>query len=79
MKDGKPTATEDPRRRPGGARRGPMKRARTASDHAGAQDLDGHSGHGADSVRPYLREQLRMKALLPVPFPMPETQGRDEG
>jgi hypothetical protein len=34
----------------------------------------GHSGHGADSVRPHLRDQLKLKALLPTPFPTPEQE-----
>jgi len=29
----------------------------------------GHSGYGSESVRPHLRDQLRLKALLPQPFP----------
>lgn len=37
----------------------------------------GHSGHGSESVRPHLRDQLKLKALMPWPFPMPET-GKDE-
>ena len=34
----------------------------------------GHSGHGAESVRSHLRDQLRLKALLPQPFPTPEQE-----
>jgi len=34
----------------------------------------GHSGHGAESVRPHLRDQLRLKSLLPQPFPTPESE-----
>jgi hypothetical protein len=43
----------------------------------------GHSGHGAESVRPHLRDQLQLKALLPHPFPTAneierERPGKDE-
>jgi hypothetical protein len=43
--------------------------------------MRGHSGHGADSVRPHLRDQLQLKALLPHPFPTAneiERPGKDE-
>ena len=29
----------------------------------------GHSGYGSDSVRPHLRDQLRLKGLMPQAFP----------
>jgi hypothetical protein len=40
----------------------------------------GHSGHGSESVRPLLRDQLKLKALLPSPYPMPEQEhpGKDD-
>jgi hypothetical protein len=31
----------------------------------------GHSGHGAESVRPHLRDQLKLKSLMPQPYPTP--------
>jgi hypothetical protein len=76
MKDGKPTEARDPegrRRRGSGA-----ARQRGFVERATAQ---GHSGYGADSVRPHLRDQLKLKALLPTPYPTPEQQleaGKDE-
>ena len=78
MRDGKPSNAGDPEgRRPSAGRRGggPVKQ-RGFVERATAR---GHSGHGADSVRPHLRDQLRLKALLPTPFPTPEAQAsRDE-
>ncbi|MDB5751499.1 MAG: hypothetical protein JWP65_1920 [Ramlibacter sp.] len=40
----------------------------------------GHSGHGSDSVLPHLRDQLKLKALLPSKHPVPELlrPGKDE-
>lgn len=75
MKDGKPDNQGEPQgRRPGSAgRKGPAaKRQRGFVERATASS--GHSGHGADSVRPYLRDQLRLKSLLPQPFPTPEPE-----
>ena len=75
MKDGKPSAgePEPDDRRPGlaGRRSGGPGRQRGFVERATAA---GHSGHGADSVRPHLRDQLKLKALLPQPFPTPEQQ-----
>lgn len=71
MKDGKPNhAAEPDGRRPGGGRRGsgPVKQ-RGFVERATAR---GHSGHGAESVRPHLRDQLKLKSLLPTPYPTPE-------
>jgi len=72
MKDGKPNNAGDPdRRRSASAGRrgsGPSKQ-RGFVERATAR---GHSGHGADSVRPHLRDQLKLKALLPTPYPTPE-------
>jgi hypothetical protein len=78
MKDGKPTSASDPdaRRLQGGRRGSGPAKQRGFVERATAR---GHSGHGADSVRPHLRDQLRLKALLPSPFPPPETQpSKDE-
>jgi hypothetical protein len=70
MKDGKPIDTGEPdARRPvaGPGRRGSgPKKQRGFVERATA---GGHSGHGSESVRPHLRDQLRLKALLPTPFP----------
>ena len=34
----------------------------------------GHSGYGADSVRPHLRDQLKLKELMGRPLPSPEAK-----
>jgi len=80
MKDGKPNAGGDPEgRRPaaGGRNGAKPSRQRSFVERATAR---GHSGHGSESVRPHLRDQLRLKSLLPQPFPMPDTPppGKDE-
>jgi hypothetical protein len=82
MKNGKPNGGGDPEhRRPVSAgRRGDAApgRKRGFVERATAR---GHSGYGAESVRPHLRDQLRLKALLPQPFPTPEQDkqpGKDE-
>lgn len=90
MREGRPTSGGDPEGRcsPGGGRRGggPVKQ-RGSTDRASAEPgfveratARGHSGHGAESVRPHLRDQLRLKALLPTPYPIPEqeTPSKDE-
>jgi hypothetical protein len=79
MKDGKPTSASDPegRRLQGGRRdKGATRQGGGFVERATAR---GHSGHGAESVRPHLRDQLRLKALLPTPFPTPDDQpGKDD-
>jgi hypothetical protein len=78
MKDGKPTNAGDPdgRRSQGGRRGSGPPKQRGFVERATAR---GHSGHGAESVRPHLRDQLRLKALLPTPFPTPDAQpSKDE-
>lgn len=82
MKDGKPNEERDADgRRPASVQRkgsGPRKQ-RGYVERATAM---GHSGYGSESVRPHLRDQLRLKALLPSPFPTPAEQsapyGKDE-
>jgi hypothetical protein len=79
MKDGKPTHASEPdgRRSAAAGRRGsgPVKQ-RGFVERATAR---GHSGHGAESVRPHLRDQLKLKSLLPTPYPTPEPElGKDE-
>ena len=73
MKDMKPSNAGDPegRRSQGGRRGSGPARQKGFVERATAQ---GHSGHGAESVRPHLRDQLRLKALLPTPYPTPEAQ-----
>jgi hypothetical protein len=80
MKDGKPiNAAEPDARRPaaGTGRRGSgPKKQRGFVERATAT---GHSGHGSESVRPHLRDQLRLKALLPTPFPTASAELQDKG
>jgi hypothetical protein len=72
MKDGKPEDPGDPdRRRPGRRGGGTTGKQRGFVERATAR---GHSGHGAESVRPHLRDQLLLKSLLPTPFPTPEQE-----
>jgi hypothetical protein len=70
MKDDKPNDAGEPDdRRPAGGperRRGGPRKQHGFVQRATAA---GHSGHGSESVRPHLRDQLRLKALLPTPFP----------
>jgi hypothetical protein len=79
MKDGKPNSAGEPdtRRAASGKRKGVgAGRQRGFVERATAM---GHSGHGADSVRPHLRDQLRLKSLLPQPYPTPEQESpKDE-
>lgn len=72
MKDGKPNNAGEPegRRAASGRRGGGPSRQRGFVERATAK---GHSGHGSESVRPHLRDQLRLKSLLPQPFPIPDT------
>ena len=82
MKDGKPISASDPdgrRSASAGRKGGGSGRQRGYIERAMAKN--GHSGHGSESVRPHLRDQLRLKSLLPQPFPTPEQQpeaARDE-
>lgn len=78
MKDGKPTDASEPdgRRSAAAGRRGGGSVKRGFVERATAR---GHSGHGADSVRPHLRDQLKLKSLLPTPYPTPDMElGKDE-
>jgi hypothetical protein len=79
MRDGKPNSAGEPdgRRPTVGTRRGNgANRQRGFVERATAR---GHSGHGSESVRPHLRDQLKLKALLPTPYPTPEDQtSKDE-
>ena len=74
MKDGKPSNASEPdgrRSASAGRRGGGPARQRGFVERATAK---GHSGHGAESVRPHLRDQLKLKSLLPQPYPTPEQQ-----
>ena len=82
MKDGKPNYAAEPdspgyrRTASSGRKVGGPARQRGFVERATAQ---GHSGHGAESVRPHLRDQLRLKSLLPQPYPTPEQENaKDE-
>jgi len=57
------------RRSSGGNREAP--RARQAG-YVSRASASGRSGYGSDSVRPYLRAQLKLKELMATPFPAPE-------
>jgi hypothetical protein len=72
MKNRKPNNAGEPEgpRASSGRRSGGPSRQRGFVERATAK---GHSGHGSESVRPHLRDQLRLKSLLPQPFPMPDT------
>lgn len=76
-RDGKPSNEREEEGRRSAARRGGAPpRQRGFVERATAK---GHSGHGSESVRPHLRDQLRLKALMPSPFPVPEQQRRGKG
>ncbi|MDB5857709.1 MAG: hypothetical protein JWQ76_1398 [Ramlibacter sp.] len=71
MKDG-PTIIierEAPRRRASDSKGSSPRKQRDFVSRATAR---GHSGSGSASVLPHLRDQLRLKALLPTPFPLSE-------
>lgn len=83
MKDGKPNHGGEPegRRSASPPHRGTRPgKQRGSAERAAARLAGGHSGYGSESVRPYLREQLKLKSLLPTPFPTPETlrPGKDD-
>jgi hypothetical protein len=40
--------------------------------YVGQASASGRSGYGSESVRPYLRAQLKLKELLATPFPPPD-------
>ena len=70
MKDGRPNNERDTPRRRASDRSG--GRPRKQRDYVSRATATGHSGRGSESVLPHLRDQLRLKALLPTPFPVPE-------
>lgn len=79
MKDGRPNLEREPPRRRASDRKGSGPREQR--DFVSRATAQGHSGNGSESVRPHLRDQLRLKALLPTPFPLAEPlmlQGKDE-
>ena len=67
MKDGPNYPRETPMRRASDRKGG---RPRKQRDYISRATANGHSGSGSDSVLPHLRDQLRLKALLPTPFPL---------
>jgi hypothetical protein len=74
MKDGRPDNAGEPEGRhpvAAGRRGSGPKKTRGFVERATAR---GHSGNGAESVRPHLRDQLKLKSLLPQPFPTPEQE-----
>jgi len=74
MKDGRPNTERDPPRRRASDRKGGGPRKQR--DFVSRATASGHSGRGSESVLPHLRDQLRLKALLPTPFPVPEQELR---
>ncbi len=66
------------------ARRAPLPERRRSSPRKQKGFVEratasGHSGYGSDSVRPHLRDQLRLKNLLPHPYPIHEVgPGKDD-
>ena len=70
MKDGRPTNEREPPRRRASDRKGSGPRKQR--DFVSRATAAGHSGIGSASVLPHLRDQLRLKALLPTPFPLTE-------
>ena len=72
MQDGRPNdERETPKRRASDRSSDIPRKQRNFVERATAQ---GHSGRGTASVLPHLRDQLRLKALLPSPFPVPEEE-----
>ncbi len=70
MNDGRPNQErEAPRRRASDLRGSSPRRQRGYVERATA---GGHSGSGSESVLPHLRDQLRLKALMPSPRPSPD-------
>lgn len=57
-------------RRPSGGNRGAQRNRRAG--YVGRASASGHSGYGSESVRPLLRDQLKLKELMVPPFPPPE-------
>ena len=56
-------------------RRGGPRKQKAYVERATAR---GHSGYGSESVRPHLRDQLRLKALLQTSFLPPQPEPRDK-
>lgn len=77
MKDERPNDDrETPQRRASDRGKGPRRQKGFVTRATAA----GHSGHGSDSVLPHLHDQLKLKALLPQPYPTPDgpSPGKDE-
>jgi hypothetical protein len=77
MKDGLPSQQREPERRSGPRRGKSARRSRGFVERATSR---GHSGIGSASMLPLLRDQLKLKSLLPTPYPIPEPEhpGKDE-
>lgn len=79
MKDGKPNNSGAPDDRRAGS--GPGRRSSGPKKQRGfvtRATAGGHSGHGSESVRPHLRDQLKLKALMRPPYP-PSHDQHDSG
>jgi len=78
MKDGRANNERDTPRRRASDRKGSGPRKQR--DFVLRATAQGHSGHGSESVRPHLRDQLRLKALLsPGISPIEQPQAAKDG
>jgi len=79
MRDG-PHKDADPDKRSPGTGRRSSPGAGRPSGFVERATARGRSGHGSESIRPHLRDQLRLKELLGTPFTPPEPDDKpDEG
>ena len=79
--DGKPINSTGERPRPPVDRRKPGPRKQ--KDFVQRATALGHSGYGSESLRPHLRDQLRLKELLQpsytlITYPMKDGKDRDQ-
>ena len=74
--DGKPSAASGEGRPPGPERR--RSEPRKKKPYVERATAHGHSGYGVESVRPHLRDQLKLKALMQPSFLAVEVRGKDE-
>lgn len=73
-RDDKNSGRGDPENKRSAPRGSGARRQTGFLGRATAQDA-GHSGYGSESVRPYLRAQLKLKELMGTPFTPPEPEG----
>lgn len=76
--DNRPKGPRQPER-PGTGMPERRRGLRQRKDYVERATAAGHSGYGAESVRPHLRDQLKLKALMQTTFPPPaEARGKDD-